>query len=149
MKVLNKDDKISLYGNLNIKVLSKKIEKNICISIENNDVSKIGDLLFNFVDKYYEQYDYNWIDISKKTKTTKIIVNNEIINPNCSVNIYGYVEDWRGLPSENGKKYDFYITDIAMEDIFEKLELLYDDYIYEFDTIKDGLKFVIEKIEIK
>lgn len=27
MKILNKDDKISLYGNLNIKVLSKKMEK--------------------------------------------------------------------------------------------------------------------------
>ncbi len=149
MKVLNKDDKISLYGNLNIKVLSKKIEKNICISIENKDVSKIGDLLFGLVDKYYEQYDYNWMDISKKTKTTKIKIDNEIINPNSSINIYGYVEDCRGLPSENGKRYDFHITEIAMADIFEELELLYYYYMCEFDTIKEGLKFVIEKIEIK
>ena len=29
------------------------------------------------------------------------------------------------------------------------VELLYDNYICDFDTIKDGLKFVIEKIEIK
>ena len=128
MKVLNKNKKVSLYGNLNIKILSEKIEKNICISIENN---------------------YNWMNINKKVKTTKIVVDNEIINSNCSANIYGYVEDWRGLPSENGKKYEFCINEISIEDIFSELELLYDEYICDFDTIKDGLKFVIEKIEIK
>lgn len=149
MKILNKDDKISLYGNLNIKVLSKKMGKNICISIENHNVSEIGDLLYKSLQKCYEQYDYNWLDINKKTKTTKIMVDNEVINPNCSINIYGYVEDWRGLSSEDGKKYNFHITDIAIEDIYEELELLYDEYICDFDTVKEGLKFVIEKIEIK
>lgn len=149
MKVLNKDDKVSLYGNLNIKILSKKMEKNICISIENHNVSEIGDSLYKFLQKYYEQYDYNWLDINKKTKTTKIMVDNEVINTNCSINIYGYVEDWRGLSSEDGKKYDFYITDIDIKDMFEELELLYDEYICDFDTVKEGLKFVIEKIEIK
>lgn len=77
------------------------------------------------------------------------MVDNEVINPNCSINIYGYVEDWRGLSSEDGKKYNFHITDIAIEDIYEELELLYDEYICDFDTVKEGLKFVIEKIEIK
>ncbi len=149
MKVLNKDKKVSLYGNLNIKILSEKIEKNICISIENKEVRTIGDFLYEFLGKQYEKHNYNWMNINKKVKTTKIVVDNEIINSNCSANIYGYVEDWRGLPSENGKKYEFCINEISIEDIFSELELLYDEYICDFDTIKDGLKFVIEKIEIK
>lgn len=149
MKVLNKDKKVSLYGNLNIKILSEKIEKNICISIENKEVRTIGDFLYEFLGKQYEKHNYNWMNINKKVKTTKIVVDNEIINSNCSANIYGYVEDWRGLPSENGKKYEFCINEISIEDIFSELELLYYEYICDFDTIKDGLKFVIEKIEIK
>lgn len=149
MKVLNKDKKVSLYGNLNIKILSEKIEKNICISIENKEIRTIGDFLYEFLGKQYEKHNYNWMNISKKVKTTKIVVDNEIINSNCSANIYGYVEDWRGLTSENGKKYEFCINEISIEDIFSELELLYDEYICDFDTIKDGLKFVIEKIEIK
>ncbi len=149
MKVLSKNKKISLYGNLNIKVLSKKSEENVCISIENEKVEKIGDFLYEFLEKQYEKYNYNWMDINKKTKTTKIVIDEKIINPNCSINMYGYVEDLRGLPGENGKKYNFCIKEIAIEDMFEELELLYDNYICDFDTIKDGLKFVIEKIEIK
>lgn len=149
MKVLSKSKKISLYGNLNIKVLSKKSEENVCISIENKEVEKIGDFLYKFLEKQYEKYNYDWMDINKKTKTTKIVIDGKIINQNCSINMYGYVEDLRGLPGENGKKYNFCIKEIAMEDMFEELELLYDNYICDFDTIKDGLKFVIEKIEIK
>ena len=107
MKVLSKNKKISLYGNLNIKVLSKKSEENVCISIENEKVEKIGDFLYEFLEKQYEKYNYNWMDINKKTKTTKIVIDEKIINPNCSINMYGYVEDLRGLPGENGKKYNF------------------------------------------
>lgn len=149
MKVLSKNKKISLYGNLNIKVLSKKSEENVCISIENEEVGKIGDFLYEFLEKQYEKYNYDWMDINKKTKTTKIVIDEKIIDPNCSINMYGYAEDLRGLPGDNGNKYDFCIKEIAMEDIFEELELLYDNYICDFDTVKDGLKFVIEKIEIK
>ena len=149
MKVLSKSKKISLYGNLNIKVLSKKSEENVCISIENEEVEKIGDFLYKFLEKQYEKYNYDWMDINRKTKTTKIVIDEKIINPNCSINMYGYVEDLRGIQGENGKKYNFCIKEIAMENMFEELELLYDNYICDFDTIKNGLKFVIEKIEIK
>ncbi|MCI8519362.1 MAG: hypothetical protein HFJ51_04695 [Clostridia bacterium] len=149
MKVLNKNEKISVYGNLRIKSISKKQEKNIGISIKNKEVSKIGDYLYDFLEKQYKQFNYNWDDISKKIKTNKIIIDNKVIKPIFSINIYGYVEDRCGIPSENGKRYNFSITEIAMEDFFERLEKLYDNYIYEFDTVKNGLKFVIEKIEIK
>ncbi len=149
MKVLSKNKRISLYGNINIKVLSKKSEENVSISIEDKEVCKIGDFLYEFLKKQYKKYDYDWMDINKKTKTTKIVIDEEIINPKYCVNIYGYVEDLREIPSENGKKYNFCIKEIAMENLFEELELLYDNYICDFDTVKDGLKFVIQKIEIK
>lgn len=148
MKELNEKDKISLYGNLIIKSLSKKTEENICIAIENKEISKIGETLYDFLWKQYEKYDCDWKDISKKVKTTKIAIDEETINSNCYISIYGYVEDWRGLPSEKGKRYNFFIPKITIQKLFRELESTYDDYICDFDTTKDGLKFRIEKIEI-
>lgn len=148
MQVLDENSKISLYGNLNIKELRKKTEENICISIENKEVSKIGDFLYEFLEKQYERYDYNWDDIKKKIKTTKIVIDEKTINSNF-INIYGYVEVCSGIPSEDGKKYNFTINNITLEDVFAELESLYDEYICDFDTTKEGLKFIIEKIEIR
>lgn len=149
MKLIRKNEKISLYGNLNIIALDKNIEENIEICIESKEARKIGDVLYEILQKQYEKYNYDWENIRKKIQTTKLVINNETINSNYLVSIYGYVEDWGGIPTENGKKYDFCIKEIAIKDIFRELELLYDEYICDFDTIKDGLKFVIEKIEIK
>lgn len=149
MKILNKDDKISLYGNLNIIVLDKKTEENISICIGNKKVRKIGDVLYEILQRQYKKYNYNWESIRKKVQTTKLVIDNETINSNSLISIYGYVEDCRGLPNENEKRYDFNIIRIAVKDIYEELESLYDEYIHEFDTIKDGLTFVIEKIVIR
>ena len=151
MKVLNKNEKISVYGDFRIKSISRGKEKHISISIKNKKVSEIGDYLYDFLEKQYEQFNFEWDDIRKKIETTKIVIGSEVIQANFSkdISIYGYVEDWGGIPSENGKRYGFSITKIPMEDLFKKIESLYDNYIYEFDTVKEGLKFVIEKIEIE
>ena len=81
-------------------------------------------------------------------KTTRIVIEGNIIDSEKYINIYGYVEDRTGIPSENGKKYDFYIVKIKVKELFKELEEVCDNYICEFNTIKEGLKFVIKKIEI-
>lgn len=148
MTVLNKKDKISIFGNLRIQDIKNRKEKNICIAIENKNVQSIGDYLYEFLEQQYEKYNYDWFNISRKIKTTKIIVEDKMLDAKSSFSLYGYVEDWRGLPEENGKKYDFKIKDLSIEELLSELENLYDNYICDFDTIKSGLKFIIEKIEI-
>lgn len=148
MEVISEDKKISLYGNLNITVLNTKKEEKIRICVENKKVRKIGDYLYDFLQKQYDKYDYNWNNIKKEIRITKLVTDNEVINSKCLINIYGYVEDRRGLPSGKWKKYNFWIEEISIENIASELESLYYDYIYEFDTVKEGLKFVIKKIEV-
>lgn len=146
---LKKDDRISIYGNLNIQTISKKIQKDICIAFENKKICLLGDYLYDFLEKEYEKIDYNWMDNNKKLKTTKLIINNKLINPNSCVSFSGYVEDNTGIPSQKGNKYKFEIIKISIEDIFNYLENLYDEYICEFDTIKSGLKIRLQKIKIE
>lgn len=146
---LNKNDRLSIYGNLNIQTISKKSQKDICISFENKRMCLIGDYLYDFLEREYEKINYNWMDNNKKIKTMKVVVNNKIINPNVLVSINGYVEDKRGLPSEIGKRYKFKIEHISLEDLFLELENLYDEYICEFDTIKSGLKIRIEEMKFE
>lgn len=148
MIVVNKDEKINIYGNLKIQNIKNRKEENICIAIENKKAQRIGDYLYKFLEKQYEKYDYDWVNIKKDIKTTKILIGNKMFDNKSSFSLYGYVEDWTGIPEENGKKYDFKILYTSIEKLFAELEDLYDFYICEFNTIKSGLKFIIEKIEI-
>lgn len=147
MKKLSKNERFSLYGNLKIQTISKKSEENICIAFKNKRVCIIGDYLYDFLDREYKKFDYDWMDRKKKIKTTKVVIDNEILNPNSLVNVSGYVQDKRGISWGYGKKYNFKMQKIPLEDLFSELENLYDDYICEFDTIKSGLKIRIEEIE--
>lgn len=149
MVKLSKNDRISIYGNLNINTISNKVKKNICISFENKRVCLIGDYLYDFLQKEYEKINYDWMDNNVRIKTMKISINNEILKNKSIVNISGFVEDNRGIPGEDGKKYAFKITNIFLEDLFKELENLYDEYICEFDTIKSGLKIRIEDIKFE
>lgn len=148
MKELEKNQKVSIYGKLNIKFLKQNKEECISISIENKGLREIGDILYDFLWKQYAKFDYKWEDIEKKIDTTKIVANGALIETEKYINVYGYVEDRCGIPSEYGKKYNFYFVNIKVKELLEYLEKTYDDYICEFDTIKEGLKFSIEKIEI-
>lgn len=147
MKELSKNERFSIYGNLKIQGFSKRTEENICIAFENKRACIIGDYLYDFLDREYKKFNYDWLDNKKKLTTTKVVVDNQILNPNTLVYISGYVKDKRGIPWEDGKKYSFKIENILLQDIFTELENLYEDYICDFDTIKSGLIIRIESIQ--
>jgi len=148
MQILKSNEKISVYGTLNIKNCEYKSEKNISISIENKKIRKIGKATYDFLDKQYQKFNYDWDIISETTKTTKIVINDSIIITEGNFKLYGYFEDWRGIPTEDGKKYNFHTEEIAIEELIQTIESIYDDYVCDFDTVKDGLKMIITKIEI-
>lgn len=147
MKKLSKNDRFSIYGNLKIQTFSKRTEENICIAFEKKRICILGDYLYDFLDREYKKLNYDWMDKNKKLVTTKVVVDNEILDSNSLVNITGYVKDKRGIPWEDGKKYSFKIEKIQLRDLFKELYNLYDDYICDFDTIKEGLIIRIESIE--
>ena len=148
MKCLKENEKISIYGNLNIKDLKKRTTTNIEISAENKDVKNIGEYLYNILFKKYSIFNYEWNNVKKEVKTTKVIVNNKEIEKNCKFKYYGYVVDLSGIPGENGKKYKFFADEITFDNLIESIESMFEDYIVNFDTDNTGLKFVITKIEI-
>ena len=148
MLVLNQDDKISLYGTLNIKNYKEGITTNIKINAENKKVGIIGEYLYNLLLKKYTIFDYKWEDVKKELKTTNVIVNNKLINPNCKFKFYGYVEDRTGIPSEYGKRYECYTNELFFDELIESIESMFEEYIVDFNTDESGLKFVITKIEI-
>ena len=148
MKCLKENEKISIYGNLNIKDLKKRTTTNIEISAENKDVKNIGEYLYNILFKKYSIFNYEWNNVKKEVKTTKVIVNNKEIEKNCKFKYYGYVKDLSGIPGENGKKYKFFADEITFDNLIESIESMFEDYIVNFDTDNTGLKFVITKIEI-
>lgn len=147
MKKLSKNDRFSIYGNLKIQTFRKRTEENICIAFEKKRVCILGDYLYDFLDREYKKFNYDWMNKSKKLITTKVVVDNQILNPNSLVNISGYVKDKRGIPWEDGKKYLFKIEKISLQDIFKELDNLYDDYICDFDIVKEGLIIRVENIE--
>lgn len=147
MQIFKDNDKINIYGNLNIKNHKNKIEENICISIENKSVERIGDSVYDFFDKQYQKFDYDWNNISKDIKTTKIIINDKALPINCSFSLHGYVED-KDIFSKNVERYNFYTPIINIEELIERIEDIYNEYICDFDTVKDSLKMIITKIEI-
>lgn len=149
MKILTKKDIISVYGNINIQTISKKSEEKKCISIENNKICDFGNTLYDYLEKEYKKINYDWMDNNVKIKTTKIVINNKTIKSNALINIYGKVIDRAGLPTEYGKEYKFCIQDVFIEDLFKEIEQLYDEYICDFDTVRDGLEFIFEKMEIR
>lgn len=148
MKELEKNEKVSIYGELDIKFLKNNKEERINISIESKEVRKIGEVLYNFLWKQYAKFDYKWEEIKKKIETIKMVANGSLIEAESYINVYGYVEDRAGILDEYGKKYNFYLVNIKIKDLLEYIEETYDNYICEFDTTKEGLKFVVEKIEI-
>ena len=148
MQCLKENEKISIYGNLNIKDYKKETNTNIKISAENKSVKKIGQYLYNTLFKKYEIFNYDWDNVKKEIKTTKVVVNNKEIKKSCKFKVYGYVEDCVGIPYENGKKYKYYTDSIFFEDLIETIESIFEEYIVDFDTEATGLKFIITKIEI-
>ena len=145
MQILRSNEKLSVYGSLNIKNCRKKSEKNICISVENKKLREISKYIYEFLDREYQSNDYDWDNISITTKTEKIVINGNTITEQ-NVNLYGYVKDCEGIPSERGKKYK--AIEIPLEELIQTIDSIYDDYICDFDTVKDGLKMVITKIEL-
>ena len=148
MKELEKDEKVSMHGELDIKFLKNNKEEIINISIENKEVRKLIEVLYDFLWKQYAKFDYKWEEIEKKIETTKIVVNGNLIETERYINVYGYVKKRSNGKNKYGKKYDFYIIKIKIKELLEYLEKICDNYILDFNTTKDRLKFVIEKIEI-
>lgn len=147
MQIIKSNEKISIYGILNVKNCKEKTEKNIDISVENKKLKEIGKYIYEFLDREYQSNDYDWDNISITTKTEKIVINGNTITEQ-NVNLYGYVKDCGGIPSENGIKYNFKAVEIPLEELIQTIDSIYDDYICDFDTIKDGLKMVLTKIEL-
>ena len=148
MQCLKENEKISIYGNLSIKDYKKATNTNIEISAANKSVKEVGEYLYNLLFKKYAIFNYEWDNVKKEVKTTKVVVNDKEIEKNCKFKFYGYVEDWRGIPWENGKKYEFYTNLIFFEELIETMESMFENYIVDFDTDETGLKFIITRIEI-
>ena len=75
-------------------------------------------------------------------------MNNKEIEKSCKFKVYGYVEDYAGISYENGKKYKYCTDLIFFDELIEKIESIFEEYIVDFDTDETGLKFIITKIEI-
>ena len=148
MKCLEENEKISIYGNLSIKDYKKETNTNIDISATDKSVKEVGEYLYNLLFKKYAIFNYEWDNVKKEVKTTKVVVNGKEIEKNCKFKFNGYVEDWRGIPWDNGKKYEFWSDLVSFEDLIETMESMFEDYIVDFDTDETGLKFVITRIEI-
>lgn len=148
MQNLKSSDKISIYGVLNIKDYKKGIDTNIDILAENKTVKKVGEYLYNVLFKQYGRFNYDWDNITKTVKTQKVIVNNQEISKNSKFKFYGYVEDWRGIPWDDGKKYNFCTEELFFDELISAMEEMFEEYIVDFDTDEKGLKFIITKIEI-
>ena len=148
MQCLKGNEKISIYGNLNIKDYKKETHTNIDISATDKSVKEVGEYLYNLLFKKYAIFNYEWDNVKKEVKTTKVVVNGKEIEKNCKFKFSGYVEDWRGIPWENGKKYEFWSNLVFFDDLIETMESMFEDYIVDFDTDETGLKFIITKIEI-
>ena len=148
MQSLHEDEKISIYGNLNIKDYKKETNNNIEISAENKAIKEIGEYLYNVLVQKYAMFNYEWDKVKKIVKTTDVVVRNKKLEKNCKFKIYGYVEDRSGIPSENGKKYKYYTNLIFFDELIETIENIFEEYIVDFDTVATGLKFIITKIEI-
>ena len=148
MQCVKENEKISIYGILNIKDYKKETDTNIEILAENKKVKKIGEYLYNVLFKNYEIFNYEWDNVKKEVKTTQVVINNKEIDKNCKFKFYGYVEDLSGIPLDNGKKYEFCTNEIFFDELIETMESIFEDYIVDFDTDKTGIKFIITKIEI-
>ena len=148
MQCLKENEKISIYGNLNIKDYKKGTDTNMEISAENKRVKSVGEYLYNLLFKKYAVFNYEWDNVKKNVKTTKVVVNNKEIGKNCKFRFYGYVEDWSGIPLENGEKYEFYTNEIFFDELIERMESIFEEYIVDFDTDETGLKFIITRIEV-
>lgn len=148
MQCLKENEKISIYGILNIKDYKKGTNTDIEISATNKSVKKVGEYLYNILFKKYAIFNYEWDNVKKKVKTTKVVVNDKEIEKNRKFKFYGYVEDCRGISWENGKKYEFYTNLIFFDELIETMESMFEDYIVDFDTDETGLKFIITRIEI-
>lgn len=148
MQILKSNDKISIYGVLNIKDHKKGTTTNINILANNKSLKIVGEYLYNFLFKQYAIFNYDWINVTKEIKTKKVIINNKEISQNSKFRFYGYVKDIRGIPWDDGKKYSFYSGEFFFDELIEKMESMFEEYIVDFDTDETGLKFVINKIEI-
>ena len=148
MQCLKENEKISIYGKLNIKDYKKGTDTNIEISAKNKRVKSVGEYLYNLLFKKYAVFNYEWDKVKKNVKTTKVVVNNKEIGKNCKFRLYGYVEDRGGIPGENGKQYKFSTNSIFFDELIETMENIFEEYIVDFDTDETGLKFIITKIEI-
>lgn len=148
MQILKESDKISIYGLLNIKDHKKGTDTNIDISAENKKVKTVGEYLYNVLFKQYGRFNYDWDSITKIVKTRQVIVNNQEVSKNSKFKFYGYIEDWRGIPWDDGKKYNFCTEELLFDELIETMESIFEDYIVDFDTDETGLKFIITKIEI-
>lgn len=148
MQCLRGNEMISIYGNLNIKDYKKETNTDIEILAENKKVSEVGEYLYNILFKKYAIFNYDWDNVKKEVKTIKVAVNNKEIEKNCKFKFNGYVEDWRGIPWDNGKRYDFYTNEVFFDELIETMESTFEEYIVDLDTDETGLKFIITKIEI-
>ena len=148
MQCLKENEKISIYGILNIKDYKKGTNTDIEISATNKSVKKVGEYLYNILFKKYAIFNYEWDNVKKEVKTTKVVVNDKEIEKNRKFKFYGYVEDWRGIPCDDGKQYEFGTDVICFDELIETMEKVYEDYIVDFDTDETGLKFIITRIEI-
>ena len=148
MQIFKGNDKISIYGNLNINNHKNKIKEKVYISVVNQKLERIAKVIYDFLDKQYQRFNYNWDSMSKTTKTDKVVINNDINITKGNFKLYGYIEDWNSIFTDNGKKYNFHTEEIAIEELIQTIESIYDDYICDFDTIKDELKIIVTKIEI-
>lgn len=66
MQCLKENEKISIYGILNIKDYKKGTNTDIEISATNKSVKKVGEYLYNILFKKYAIFNYEWDNVKKK-----------------------------------------------------------------------------------
>lgn len=143
MTILNKNDQISVYGILTIKDYKKRIKNDFKIEARFMYVKDIGEYLY----KRYINITNKFQNVKLELKTTKLVFNGVEISDKSKFKINGYVKS-KLIPKQDKAKYNFHTELIFFDELIETMIDIFDDYILDFNTDENGLRFVITNIEI-
>lgn len=141
MTILNGNDIIIVCGIITMKDYKKRIKNDFRIDTKLMCVKDIGEYLYRRYIKLANKFQ----NVKFEVKTTKVIFNGVEISDKCKFKIHGYVKN---KYTSDKTKYNFHTEAIFFDELIETLLDIFDDYILDFNTDENGLRFIIKNIEI-
>ncbi len=133
MKRIEENEKISIWG----------IVDNKNIQIENKKICDIVKCFYQILDK--ENIDINK---AKVINTTKLMIQNEEINPDTTFLIYGYARR-KGKADETSMRYYFNIEFMKVSNLLLELKILNKHYLKHYNATNKEFDIIVEYFYIE